>query len=135
MEPEEKYAALVGQLGLPPPSPADSDQCALRLEGDLHVELWLAQTTQCLWITVDLGTIPSDRRNALYPVLLKCNLLMPEDRNDHFALDSSAHVLLCRTLNLAGIDVDPMVQQVFDAGDQARAWQRLLSQKGLICLH
>ncbi len=135
MRPEDKFCAVARELGLPTPSPASGDRCGLRLDGHMHMELWLAPATGSLWITADLGTAAAGPKAGLYRFLLGANLVLPEGRNDHFALEPPGQVSLCRTLDLATHDVDHMAAQVLELGDLAQQWQQLLSHDGLIGPH
>lgn len=117
-------ADLSRALGLPPLSLDETDTCAVRFDGDLHVDLHFVEELDALCLCLDVGQLDEAGKPAALRRLLEANLTREGLGHAHLALSESGDVVaLCRTLRLRGQTAVAMLSEIEALVRMCREWR------------
>lgn len=120
-------ADLSRTLGLPPLSLDETDTCAIRFDGDLHVDLHIVEDFDALCLCLDVGPLDEAGKPAALRRLLEANLTRDGLGHAHLALSESGDIVaLCRTLRLQGQSAGALVDEVRALVRTCSHWRRAL---------
>lgn len=121
-------ADLSRALGLPPLSLDETDTCAVRFDGDLHVDLHFVEELDALCLCLDVGQLDEAGKPAALRRLLEANLTREGLGHAHLALSESGDVVaLCQTLRLQGQTPAGLLNELAELVRRCRDWRHHLS--------
>ena len=120
-------ADLSRALGLPPLSLDETDTCAVRFDGDLHVDLHFVEELDALCLCLDVGQLNEAGKPAALRRLLEANLTREGLGHAHLALSESGDVVaLCRTLRLQKLTPAGLLNELAELVRRCRDWRQHL---------
>lgn len=120
-------ADLSHALGLPPLQLDETDTCAVRFDGDLHVDLHFVEGLDALCLCLEIGQLHEADKAAALHRLLEANLTREGLGHAHLALSESGDIVaLCRTLPLQRQNATSLLNELNGLVRTCRVWRQML---------
>lgn len=127
-------ADLSRALGLPPLQLDETDTCAVRFDGDLHVDLHFVEELDALCLCLEIGQLHEAGKAAALRRLLEANLTREGLGHAHLALSESGDmVALCRTVGLQGQTAVALTSELDCLVRMGGIWRASLGLRPALC--
>ena len=127
-------ADLSRALGLKPLQLDETDTCAVRFDGDLHVDLHFVEELDALCLCLEIGQLHEAGKAAALRRLLEANLTREGLGHAHLALSESGDVVaLCRTVGLQGQTAVSLPSELEGLVGAGRTWRASLALRPALC--